>query len=591
MKTNLICITLIALFSSACFGAETVSSEKLLNAQIRMLNSKVKILNSKIQKQAAWIIVLEKKLKNSVPKTVVKTVAKRPVTKVTVEYDKQAAEIKVLKLAKNIKTVTVKPPIVKPTESHVRGMLTYAYARAKIAGKEETTVRATKTVNDARIKIQSMLDKGPITLTYQILDVGSTNDGDTRLTVGYPKETLATSGQKNTALTTKYRTFLVTMSSEQALGVSKGNTLVIKGKATLCDNICLYGYGNTCLLRSDDRSNYMRDRLIVLYHKAYKRQHNYAAIIPALFMRTFTFTLNDKEIKSAEFIEDPIKQSKPKQKPTTRPITKITVRYDKFKDSSIAQTKTVSMGLHKMQLILNFKGTQKPKQVKEVKLYIWRFGSSWAYLNYQPEKIIIIADGNKFTMDCSYSYSMSGNNTFESMFFSIPKAQLILLSKAKKIEAQLSSNEFDFSSVGIFSDMVRYLGDKQTVETSSKKSFKGNAYTAFFNHTASFSKAVAICKKMGGHLVYIETDEEMNFISKTFGDLRMWVGATDDLKEGDWRWLNGEKVSNKFWNTNEGNMGRTENKMFHYKGKFYDVAEPWANSRGFICEWELTNVK
>ena len=135
-------------------------------------------------------------------------------------------------------------------------------------------------------------------------------------------------------------------------------------------------------------------------------------------------------------------------------------------------------------------------------------------------------------------------------------------------------------------------GYEMKVEDNNKtKSFKGHTYKAIENCTASFSKAVAICKKMGGHLVYIETDEEMNFISKTFGDLRMWVGATDDLKEGDWRWLNGEKVSNKFWNTNEGYMGRTENKMFHYKGKFYDVAEPWANSRGFICEWELTNVK
>jgi hypothetical protein len=391
------------------------------------------------------------------------TILKAQIKMLEAKIRSQAAEIKALK---QVKTPITKPA-VKPADSvakptYVRGMLTYAFARAKIAEKEETTVRATKTINDARIKIQSMLAEGSITLTYQILNVDSTDDGNVRLAVGYPKETLATSGR--VASTTKYRTFLIVMSNEQALMVSKGNKLIVRGEATLCNkadiNYTSYRGG-----LQGFNSGGPSDGLVVLHHGAYRRQRNYATIFPGLFMRTFTFTLNGKEVESAEFVVHPVEVAKTKSKPTTRPITKVTVTYDKFKDNSVAKTKSVSAILHRVSLYYFFKGVKKPDHVKQVMMSVRRSGPSWEYLKYRPEEIIFIADGDKFAVQMHNYDSDVTDGVFhcsESMWFNLSMTQLHLLVKAKKIEAQLGTNAFDFSSVGIFADMVKYLGDDRT---------------------------------------------------------------------------------------------------------------------------------
>ena len=68
-------------------------------------------------------------------------------------------------------------------------------------------------------------------------------------------------------------------------------------------------------------------------------------------------------------------------------------------------------------------------------------------------------------------------------------------------------------------------------------SFKGHTYLAIASG-ANWKEADAMCKKMGGHLACIETAEELLFLAKVFPDIRLWVGATDAHKEGDWRWVN-----------------------------------------------------
>jgi len=115
--------------------------------------------------------------------------------------------------------------------------------------------------------------------------------------------------------------------------------------------------------------------------------------------------------------------------------------------------------------------------------------------------------------------------------------------------------------------------------------FKGHTYLAVVS-PVKWEEAKNICKKMGGHLVYIETTEEMFFIEKLYGRFKMLIGATDEHKEGDWRWLNGIKVDKKFWDNEEPNGGSSSNCAFHHDGTFNDVSKSWKDSHGFICEWE-----
>lgn len=119
--------------------------------------------------------------------------------------------------------------------------------------------------------------------------------------------------------------------------------------------------------------------------------------------------------------------------------------------------------------------------------------------------------------------------------------------------------------------------------------FKGHTYLGIAS-VASSKQAAAMCKKMGGHLVYIETPEELAFLSKTFRE-RLWVGASDAHKEGNWRWGNGKLVDTKLWAPNEpsDSTGRENYAELLIRGPISNLNDTTGESSGligFICEWE-----
>lgn len=116
--------------------------------------------------------------------------------------------------------------------------------------------------------------------------------------------------------------------------------------------------------------------------------------------------------------------------------------------------------------------------------------------------------------------------------------------------------------------------------------FEGHHYLAIMA-PVTWDQAATLCKKMGGHLVYIETNEEMDFIQKITSGISMYVGATDKQRENDWRWLSGRKVSRSFW--------MSSRPMQNYKPYYgsmllreglMDISPSSMAARGFICEWD-----
>ncbi|XP_072544842.1 hepatic lectin-like [Salminus brasiliensis] len=58
------------------------------------------------------------------------------------------------------------------------------------------------------------------------------------------------------------------------------------------------------------------------------------------------------------------------------------------------------------------------------------------------------------------------------------------------------------------------------------------------------------CVAVGGDLVIINTPEEKNFIKRLgTSNKDYWIGLTDAVKKGDWRWLDGTKLSTRsiYW--------------------------------------------
>ena len=157
----------------------------------------------------------------------------------------------------------------------------------------------TKVLNDALVKIKSMLAKGPITLTYQIFDAKTAEGGGVKLSVGYPKEVLdacvavraRTRKQAKSDIAGNYKTFSIILSSKQALTLRKGAKLVLKGKAEL-------------RVKSTSREH-PEDTLTVFSNSYFKRSIWHHAMPDFvrdhdLIMENFTFLLNGKAVESAK---------------------------------------------------------------------------------------------------------------------------------------------------------------------------------------------------------------------------------------------------------------------------------------------------
>lgn len=68
-----------------------------------------------------------------------------------------------------------------------------------------------------------------------------------------------------------------------------------------------------------------------------------------------------------------------------------------------------------------------------------------------------------------------------------------------------------------------------------------------------WQEARAYAERLGGYLATVTSLEERNWIYQTFPHRRFWLGGTDEVLEGDWQWITGEKWDYTDWGEGEPN--------------------------------------
>lgn len=114
------------------------------------------------------------------------------------------------------------------------------------------------------------------------------------------------------------------------------------------------------------------------------------------------------------------------------------------------------------------------------------------------------------------------------------------------------------------------------------KEFKGNQY-ALIPEKTTWHRAKELCEKMGGHLATVTSTDEMAFVGAIAGGQYVWLGATDESREGTWEWITGEP-----WTSPTGgftNTGDVEHWLCMETPTKWNDWTP-GHRIAFVCEWE-----
>ena len=163
---------------------------------------------------------------------------------------------------------------------------------------------------------------------------------------------------------------------------------------------------------------------------------------------------------------------------------------------------------------------------------------------------------------------------------------LILLGGILSSNAQTFTHSgyiYGSNSTGI-SGIPVYLY-KRTTPTltgfTSQNNYNGHSY---YRSTGSmtWTDARQACINMGGHLVTVTTAAENNFIFNLWPS--GWIGLTDEVSEGTWRWVTGEPYTWGNWNWGEpNNAGNEDYVQFVGNGQWNDLPNV---SLPYVLEFE-----
>jgi Ca2+-binding RTX toxin-like protein len=128
------------------------------------------------------------------------------------------------------------------------------------------------------------------------------------------------------------------------------------------------------------------------------------------------------------------------------------------------------------------------------------------------------------------------------------------------------------------------IGDLTTSITTPIFSYNNKYYT--LSTAGTWAQAQAQAVSLGGNLVTVNDAAENQFLVKTFGGTeRLWIGFTDEVTEGVFKWANGETVTYTNWAPGEpNNAGNEDYAEFNFggAGRWNDLPGLGYSRRGII---------
>ena len=112
-------------------------------------------------------------------------------------------------------------------------------------------------------------------------------------------------------------------------------------------------------------------------------------------------------------------------------------------------------------------------------------------------------------------------------------------------------------------------GDVADYGGSTLFNYNGNTY--LLSTAGTWQQGQSQAQSLGGNLVTINDQAEQDWLVTTFGGEQLWIGFTDEVTEGQFKWVSGETSTYTNWYPNEPNNAGNED----YVGMNFGGAGKW----------------
>lgn len=166
-------------------------------------------------------------------------------------------------------------------------------------------------------------------------------------------------------------------------------------------------------------------------------------------------------------------------------------------------------------------------------------------------------------------------------FYAVQKATTEKVKVLKQVLTE-TTKAGDFDAATKIKDMIAASEAVSGLRPRPKDGVKvgGHEY-ALIQEKTTWHVAKRLCEEMGGHLACLESPGEVELAKRICGDNQVWIGATDEVKEADWKWVTGAPVNIEMRLDNNVDA---DHWLALYHGDFHDG---FGGSRVFfLCEWE-----
>jgi hypothetical protein len=156
--------------------------------------------------------------------------------------------------------------------------------------------------------------------------------------------------------------------------------------------------------------------------------------------------------------------------------------------------------------------------------------------------------------------------------------------------------EVNFGNLRIAESSAHAVANAASQGESPVRSLGGKRYQVL-KEAAFWRHAKAKCLQLRGHLAVVHSEAEHKFLTglvKEAGLKGCWLGATDELREGHWTWVDGTSVDFERWDksNNQPDDNHDEDYLLlriapDGSGRWTDeVEELHEEATGFICQWD-----